>query len=195
MSTVVPLCLVGVTFLLAKLKKYWLAVGIVLMLTVYFGQKVTINSFRERRATTLKRQALNNFRQNETPWNYLAVMSFNEYFKQPDDNCYFGSILNAYFFEMLSNKNCHYLPITGATDFNLTREQLLNLDQSNALLRQQYVELVNQGKKVYVSPYYGSASGQWADHYQQLLKLFNIVEVNHGCLGSCNIYQLTKVKK
>ena len=195
MSTVVPLFLVGATFLLAKLKKYWLAVGIVLLVTVYFGQKVTINSFRERRATTLKRQVMNNFRQNETPWNYLAVMSFNKYFELPDGNCYFGSILNAYFFEMLSNKNCHYLPITGATDFNLTREQLLDLDMTNAVLRQHYVDLVNQGKKVYVSPFYGSASGQWVDHYQQLLKLFNIVEVNQGCLGSCNIYQLTKVKK
>jgi hypothetical protein len=190
MSTVVPIFLFGIGYLLEQINNKWMLVVVGCMVVFYLGQRITINGFTERRATTLKRQIMNNFRENEIPWNYVAIQEFNKFFSKKDTDCYFGSILNAYFFQLLSNNNCHYLPITNSADFNLTKEQLKNLEKSNEELRQKYINLVNEGKKVYVSPYYGSASVLWENDYQKLVNNFNLTEVDDGCQGSCKIYKL-----
>jgi len=79
-STVIPLYILLSGVVLDKLKyNFW----VVIFLGTYFLSRGTVNGFYERKATSLKRQILNNQREeNEVPWNYVAINKFNNYFTE-----------------------------------------------------------------------------------------------------------------
>jgi hypothetical protein len=165
------------------------------MVGFYFLGKVNINGFYERRLTTLKRQAMNNFRENELPWNYLAVQEYNQFFRTKDENCYLGSLLNYYYFHLVFNKNCNYLPISEQQDFGSGGMIMDNIKRQSPNLIDYYVGLVKSGKTVYISNYYGSANSGWEADYQKIMNIFNVKKETNGCLGNCSIYKLVEVKR
>jgi len=188
-STVIPLFILFAGIILDKLKySFW----IILFLAVYFLMRGTVNNFYERKATSLKRQILNNqLEKNETPWSYRAVQNFNEYFKDKK-NVYLGTVTNPFYLMYFKSENYSFLPMSLNQEFSGVDknfiEKYFEKDKTPAEL---YKNLLMEGKELYVTNYYLTYyHGNLNDDFYNLEKLFRFTQVKDGCLGECKIYKL-----
>jgi len=188
-STVIPLFILFAGIILDKLKySFW----VILFLAVYFLNRGTVNNFYERKATSLKRQILNNqLEENEVPWSYHAVQSFNEYFKDKK-NVYLATVTNPFYIMYFKSENYNFLPISLYQEFSGPGkgfiEKYFEKDKTPAEL---YKNLLMQGKEVYVTNYYLTYyHGNLDRDFYELEKIFRFTQVKDGCLGECKIYKL-----
>lgn len=188
-STVIPLFMLGAGVILDKLNKN---IYLILFLGVYFLTRGTVNGFYERKATSLKRQILNNrLEENEIPWTWVAVQSFNEYFKDKTD-VYLGTATNPFYINYFGNGNYKFVPLSPRQEFSgLGKGFIDKYFEGNDSLVDIYQKLLDKGKEVYVTNYYltyyhGGLDGD----YFELEKNFRFEQVGDGCLGECKIYKL-----
>lgn len=197
-SVVVPLFLVFSGLVAELFSKFKLGVPTVLLIILgYLLVKVNINGFYERKVTTLKRQVLNNqLEANEVPWNYVAVQNFNHFFETKDDNKYFGSLLNEFYFQYFGNGNFNYLPLSHAQEFGLGKSFLKQVYGFDGDTPEFVEKLLIDKKEVYVSNYYLIGSpASYKESYKKLENKFAFKEVSDGCMGLCKIYQVELRKK
>lgn len=188
-STVIPLFMLGAGVILDKLNKN---IYLILFLGVYFLIRGTVNGFYERKATSLKRQILNNrLEENEIPWSYIAVQNFNGYFKDKTD-VYLGTVTNPFYINYFGSGNYKFIPLSPRQEFSgvgkgFIDEYFKNTDSLVGVYR----GLLNAGKEVYITNYYltyyhGGLDGD----YKSLENNFKFSQVFDGCLGECKIYKL-----
>lgn len=188
-STVIPIFIIfaGVIPSVLPKKVSWLIV--VVMLGLYLGVKVNVNGFYERKATTLKRQVMNNrLRDFDTAWKYRAVQDINEAFKTKQE-VYLATYIQPFYLWYFADKNINYLPISRRQDFSerFYDQQVISLDIEIA----NYIQkLLMDGKEVYISDYNSKAVKVWEEDYEKLVKNFKVTEVRRGCYDWCNIYKL-----
>lgn len=130
---------------------------------------------------TFKKQIGLNLRHSESPWNYSAIKNFNDYFKGKSENTYLGTVLPVFYVDYFKNDNYQYLAITSNQDFF---EHEKNLSKK-------YADLLRTGNRVYVTNAYLNNLAIWKKDYVNLTQAFHTKLVKEGCLGSCNIYQLS----
>jgi len=188
-STVIPLFILFSGIIFNELKFNFL-MGIFLI--IYFLSRGTVNGFYERKATSLKRQILNNqLEENETPWNYKAIENFNDYFKDKKD-VYLGTILNPFYIMFFGNGNYQFLPLSLRQEFsdvgkNFTGQYV----EKDKTLVDLYKRILSEGKELYVTNYYLTYyKGSLDAEYYNLEKVFKFTQVKDGCLGECKIYKL-----
>ena len=187
-STVIPLFLLFSGIILKQLKS---SIWVFLFLAIYFLPKVTVNGFYERKATTLKRQIFNNrLENNEVPWNYMAISSFNKFFDKKNEDVYFGSLLPPFYFYYFSNNNYQYLPISERQEFGGGRDYLNKVYQKDGNLLSYYERLLESGKHIYISNYYFQNNRYWVEDYKKLETKFVFSEMNNDCMGLCRIYEV-----
>jgi len=192
-STVIPLYILLSGVVLDKLKyNFW----VVVFLGIYFLTKDTVNGFYERKATSLKRQILNNqLEENEVPWNYRATESFNDYFMDKKD-VYLGTILNPFYIMFFGNGNYKFLPLSLNQEFSGPGKGFIDkyLEKDKTIVNL-YKRILLEGNELYVTNYYltyykGNLDGQ----YYSLEKIFRFTQVKDGCLGECKLYKLELMK-
>lgn len=194
LSTVVPLFLLFSGIILARFKS---PVWIFLFLGMYFLTKGTVNGFYERKATSLKRQILNNqLEENEVPWNYRAVSSINDYLKDKKD-VYLGTLINPFYIMFFGNGNYKFLPLSNRQEFAGVGKGFIDkyFEKDKSLI-DLYKNLLMQGKEIYVTNYYLTYyKGSLDSDYYSFEKVFKFTQVKDGCLGECKIYKLDLLKK
>lgn len=191
-STLVPLVILLAGTIFAKLGKL-AGVGVLLVLLIFLGSRLTINGFYERKVTTLRRQIMNNMRvDNEVPWNYGAVISFNQYFKVKDKDVYLATLLPAFYVNYFSNHNYALLPVSETQEFSGVGKGLIEqYYQGDGSLIKLYERLIVEGKTVYISNYYlANHRSDWDADYATIEKHFALAQVADGCMGLCKIYRL-----
>ncbi len=152
-----------------------------------FGQRGN-----ERPIITFKKQIGLNFRHEETPWNYLAVQQFNTFFNQSQyQDAYLGTVLPPFYVDFYSNHRYKYLPLVTGQDFFPEKEGLLNQMKIGNNIALYYTDLLKKNHQVFVSNYYLNNLRGWQIEFDNLLKQFDVRLMKEGCLGSCNIYQLS----
>ncbi len=188
-STVIPLYILFSGIVLSRLKYKFL---VLVFLGVYFLTRGTVNGFYERKATSLKRQILNNQREeNEIPWNHRAIENFNDYFKDKKD-VYLGTILNPFYIMFFGNGNYNFLPLSPNQEFSGPGkgfiEKYLEKDKTIVDL---YKRILTEGSELYVTNYYLTYyKGGLDAQYYGLEKAFKFTQVKDGCLGECKLYKL-----
>jgi len=189
-----PLIIIGLSFILDylyKLTNIKIVFGCILLITLSyllvpgFGQKD-----KEMALITFKKQVGLNFKHQETPWNYLAVKSFNLFFEKKENwDSYLGTFLPPFFINFYSNGHYKLLPLTLNQDFYSGKaglgQQMKIIDTHSY-----YTNLLKNNKKVFVSNFYANNLSQWQTDFNNLLNQFEAVLVKKDCLGSCNIYSL-----
>lgn len=190
-----PLIIIGLSFVLDyfyRLTNIKIALTCLLLITLgYFFMPGFGQKNKEAALITFKKQIGLNFKHRETPWNYLAVESFNQFFEKKENrNSYLGTFLPPFFIKFYSNSYYQLLPLTLNQDFYYGKgslgEQMKIVDISSY-----YTNLLKNNKKVFVSNFYVNNLSQWRIDLDNLLSKFKAVLVKKGCLGSCNIYSLT----
>jgi hypothetical protein len=188
-STVIPIFIIFAGVIPAVLPKKLSWLVILIMMGLYLGVKVNINGFYERKVTTLKRQVMNNRLQDfDTAWKYRAVQDINETLKDKE-NVYLGTYIQPFYLWFFADKNYNYLPISRRQDFSdrFYDQQVIPLEYSIA---DYYKKLLSEDREVYISSYNAKAVKIWEEDYENLLKNFEVTEVNRGCFDWCNIYKL-----
>jgi len=188
-STVIPLFLLFSGIILNELKY---SLFVILFLGMYFLTKGTVNGFYERKATSLKRQALNNrLEENEVPWNYKAIESINDYFKDKK-GVYLGTLINPFYVMFFGNGNYNFLPLSKSQEFSgLGKGFIDKYFEKDKTVVDLYKDLLIQGKELYVTNYYLTYyKGNLDGDYYSLEKVFKFTQVKEGCLGECKIYKL-----
>lgn len=146
---------------------------------------------------SLKKQAGLNLKYKEDPWNYLAIMEFNKYFKDEGRRKYLATFLPPFYINYFYNGNYNYLPLSKNQEFSSGSKDFVNKLYSGDL-KDFFKKLLENGDEVYFSNYYVSNNADlWGKDLDDLKSNFTFEQVSEGCLGSCNIYKLDsyKVKK
>ncbi len=144
----------------------------------------------ERTIITLKKQVGINFKHAEQPWNYNAIIVFNEYFagKNQDKKPYIATFLPPYFVSYFANGNYNYLPVSMGQEFFGEKKHPSKTYLTS--LTAYYKELLENGEEIYISPYYQSNLRSWEKDYADLTAQFKLELVKSGCFDACNIYRL-----
>lgn len=172
----------------AGLKLRWHFVLITIIMLFYFclpGAKIG-----EPNIITLRTQAVLNLKYAETPWNYLAVANFNQYFKNRPGS-YLLTYLPPFYIDLYRTANYHFLPASQVQNFVNGPEGWLK-KKGISQLTDHYDRLLRAGERVYISNSYVNNLGSWVLEYEQLKKWYNFNLVHKGCLESCNIYRITR---
>ena len=146
----------------------------------------------ERLLISLKKQIGINFKHAEQPWNYNAVLVFNEYFDTSNtgiEKPYMATFLPPYFVNYFANGNYNYLPISMNQEF--FGEKKGSSQTYTTSLANFYKDLLKDGKTIFISPYYQSNLRQWEADYARLTSEFTLELVHEGCFDTCNIYKVT----
>lgn len=143
--------------------------------------------------TRLKYQAVLNLKYAETPWNYLSVQNFNNFFKDSSSNNILITAMNPYYIDFYISKNpspnYKLLPLSTEQEFSGIREI--------AWGEEDYTDFINIYKKYLNSNYNLYATNAGLGNEPYLHRDFNLIKenfelekVNEGCLDTCNIYRL-----
>lgn len=197
-SVVIPLYIIFIGMIPELLSKIKLGVlSVVIIALMYLGLRQNINNFPDRKITSLKRQIMDNQREeNEIPWNYMAIENYNIFFKTKDENVYLGTLLPPFNFMFFGNGNYKYLPITEKQELADSRGLSSQMYRESGSVLNYYEYLLKSGKKVYVSNYFlDNNPGVWAAELKELEDKFAFTQVADGCMGICKIYKVDLRKK
>ncbi|HYD35089.1 MAG TPA: glycosyltransferase [Vitreimonas sp.] len=190
---VVPIMILFTATTIKKILGYrwgWLAV-LVLVSSFLVVPGLGLRS-SEMELITIKKQIGLNFKYQETPWNYLAVKKWQEYLvtqpRSAEQQLYVGTFLPPYYVHVLGLNEAQALPITLQQEF-MTAE-LLTTHQVPSV-KDLYATLLQQGHRVFVSEYYANNLQAWPLEYKTLTSAFQLTKVHTGCLGACDLYELS----
>ena len=140
---------------------------------------------------TYKKQIGLNFKHREVPWNYIAILKFNDFFeKEGGEDVYLGTFLPPFYIHLYSNGRYKHLPITMGQEFFAGTGGLAQAQKIQGI-PDYYEKQLKQGKKVYFSNYYVAHSREaWQMEIDALFTKFNVKQVATGCLGGCNIFEV-----
>jgi len=146
----------------------------------------------ERVIITLKKQIGLNLRHTEDPWNYRAVLEFNNFFKENEkEKPYLGTFLPPFYVDYFTNQNYTYIPLSKTQEFSSGRDDLLDKLYQGDLF-EHYLRLLSEGKMVYISNAYITNVAGWRNEFEKFNEKFQIKLVKRGCFDTCNIYRLER---
>lgn len=141
----------------------------------------------------IKYQAALNLRHAETPWNYLSVRNFNEFFSADNNFPEKPVLITAmppYYIDFLSNSDYKLLPLSTEQEFSNSRNIVWGEEDYRDFLKI-YEKYLKANRKVYVT---NAGLGNHAFLYRDYNKIkdsFNVKLVKEGCLNTCDIYELS----
>ncbi|MDD2482664.1 MAG: hypothetical protein PHE32_02305 [Candidatus Shapirobacteria bacterium] len=192
---VLPLLILLIGIFLDKLgsriskKKFFVLVFLIAGVYLLSSQYSDKNEFL---IVSLKKQIGLNFRHKEDPWNYLAIQSFNGYFKEKKENVYLATFLPPFYINYFMNENYKFLPIFLGQEFS---DNYLKRVYKSDLIGE-YKKLLEQNNELYFSNYYVNNSfDSWNMELEKIKTNFEVKKVSDGCLGSCNIYRINLKNK
>lgn len=192
-SVVIPLYIIFIGMIPEFLSKVKLGVvSVVVIGLLYLGIRQNINNFPDRKITSIKRQVMDNQREeNEVPWNYIAIENFNKFFEKEDENVYLGTLLPVFNYMYFGNGHYKYLPISSKQEFGEGRGLLVQMYGKYANLMDYYEYLLRSGKKVYVTNYFMENNpGLWPIEFKKIEDKFALRQLADGCMGICKIYEV-----
>lgn len=185
-NLVYPLLLIPIGFVIEKINNKKLLIIFLIIFGIWNLGLVSIKSDFEPRIITLKKQVGLNFRHAEQPWNYLAVKSFNNYFKDKKENVYLATFLPVFYVDYFKNENYKYLPISKTKAFYGYFDRVCPTGINDC-----YQKILDQSGEIYISNYYLSSEPTiWAQEWDKINKDFTLTKVDDGYLGECKIYKL-----
>jgi hypothetical protein len=143
----------------------------------------------------LRYQVTLNLRHAETPWNYLSVKNFNEFFSgSPQGSSpVLVTAMPPYYVDFLAEGNYKLLPLSTEQEFSNSREIVWGEEDYSDFIKI-YGKYLSEGKKVFVT---NAGLGNHAFLYRDYNKIkdnFDLKLVKEGCLNTCNIYELSLKK-
>lgn len=138
----------------------------------------------------LKLQALLNLKYAETPWNYLAVKNFNQYFSDTKDvKSVLITAMPPYYIDFFSESRYKLLPLSTEQEFS-NNLKLVWGDEDYQNFIELYKKYLNDGFNVYVTN--AALGNQTYLHrdFELIKQNFDLLKVNVGCVETCNIYKL-----
>ncbi len=143
----------------------------------------------------IKNQIVLNLKYAETPWYFITVKNYNEYFdgskisdsKKP----ILISALAPYYVDFFSNNNYRLLPLSRYQEFPSIREIVWGKNDYSDLIKL-YQKYLDNHEQVYVSNYGLGNEQMLHDDFNKIEKNFKLTKVKTGCFEACNIYHLEK---
>lgn len=141
----------------------------------------------------LKYQIALNLKHTETPWYYMSVKNFNNYFKSSQNNSSEKPILitalQPFYIDFFSNSNYKLLPLSKDQEFIRRAETVWGSDDYSDLIAL-YKKYLSEEREVYVTNAALGNEGYLHNGFNSVKENFTLEEVNKGCFDTCNIYQL-----
>ena len=140
-----------------------------------------------------KKQIMLNLRYAETPWYYISVKKFNEFFTP--DKVVNGkkpiliSALVPYFVDFYSNGNYSLLPLSPEQEFRSAREMIWGPNDYSDLPKL-YRKYLADGRSAYVERYGVGNEDYLYNDFKIVEENFKLTEVATGCYQLCNIYKV-----
>jgi hypothetical protein len=142
--------------------------------------------------TTLKKQIMLNIKYTATPWNYIAVSSWNKVSAINQEKVYIGTFLPHFYTRFYAPDTVHYLPLTLDQEFFWRKKNHL-ATQYHIYddLMTHYKKLIVSGASVYITDAYVSNSAHWGNIFKKYHDTFHMKKVSSDCLDTCSLYQLS----
>lgn len=142
----------------------------------------------------LKYQIALNLKHSETPWHYMSVKNFNNYFQtgsiDPYDKPMLITALQPFYIDFFSNSNYTLLPLSNSQEFYRRAETVWGPNDYSDFITL-YTKYLKGGREVYVSNAALGNGGFLYNGFNAIKDNFILEEVKNGCFDSCNIYKLT----
>lgn len=170
----------------SKEKKKFFYLFLILLLVFY----ASANFYR------LKYQAVLNLKYAETPWHYLSVKTFNEFFENHKNDPVkpiLITALNPYYIDFFSNQKYSLLPLSKEQEFFRRAESVWGQNDYSDLVGL-YQKYLNEGKALYITNAALGNEGYLHNGFNLIKANFTVEEVNKGCHDTCNIYRVTLKK-
>jgi hypothetical protein len=143
----------------------------------------------------IKNQIVLNLKYAETPWYYITVKNYNEYFDSAkiseNKKPILISALAPYYVDFFSNKNFTLLPLSRNQEFPSIREIVWGPNDYSDLIKL-YFKYLDGGYAIYVSNYGLGNEQPLHDDFDKIGQNFDLKKVKSGCFEACNIYKVEK---
>lgn len=191
----VVLLFFGITIYSIYLKRGLLiAIFLMLILTLSY-LFLPSQAFKESDINLInfKKQIGLNLRHREVPWNYEAVKVFNEFTKDKKrEQTYIATFLPPAFIELFSSGNYQTLPISSWQEFYYLEPRLLSEVVGGDDVAGGYRAILAKDGRIYITSYYmNNVASSWPKQFSDLTDNFKMKKVFDGCLGACDIYELS----
>lgn len=142
----------------------------------------------------LKYQIALNLRHSETPWNYMSVKNFNNYFQTLPSGTKGKPILitalQPFYIDFFSNSNYKLLPLSKGQEFFNRAETVWSPNDYSDLITL-YRKYLKEGKEMFVTNAALGNQGYLHNDFSLIKDNFLVDEVKKGCFDTCNIYKIS----
>lgn len=145
----------------------------------------------------LKYQIALNLKHAETPWYYMSVKNFNNYFQalpfETLDKPILITALQPFYIDFFSNSNYKLLPLSKGQEFFNRAETVWGPNDYSNLLSL-YSKYLQEGKEIFVTNAALGNEGYLYNSFNSIKDNFILNEVKKGCFDTCNIYKISPKK-
>lgn len=142
----------------------------------------------------LKYQIALNLKHSETPWHYMSVKNFNDYFQtpptEPKDKPILITALQPFYIDFFSNSNYQLLPLSGGQEFIKRAETVWGPNDYSDLVKL-YKKYLLKGRTLYITNAALGSEGFLYSSFNSIKEAFFLEEVKKGCFETCNIYKIS----
>lgn len=146
-------------------------------------------------AIRIKNQIVLNLKYAETPWYFVTVRNYNEYFDSSkisgEKKPILISALPPYYVDFFSNKNFKLLPLSRHQEFPSLRETVWGPNDYTDLIKL-YEKYLNAGYILYVSNYGLGNEQILHEDFDKIKQNFDLKKETTGCFEACNIFKVEK---
>lgn len=141
----------------------------------------------------IKYQIALNLRHAETPWYYMTVKNFNNYFQElpgtAQNKPVLVTALQPFYIDFFGNSNYNLLPLSKGQEFMRQVEDVWGPNDYSDLTVL-YKKFLKEGRTLYVSNAALGNEGYLHSSFNKLSDSFLLDKVQDGCYETCNIYRL-----
>lgn len=141
----------------------------------------------------IKYQTVLNLKYAETPWNYISVKTFNEFFGNrnftPDKKPVLITALQPFYIDIFSNGKFKLLPLAKDQEFTNNSTIVWGEEDYSDFIGI-YRKYLRDNREVFVTNASLGNEGYLYLGYDRIKDNFNLELVHKGCLDTCNIYKL-----
>lgn len=143
----------------------------------------------------IKYQIVLNLKYAETPWNYLAVKTFNQFFENKsvidERKPILVTALQPFYIDYFSNKKYKLLPLSKDQEFTNNSATVWGDEEYSDFIKI-YQKYLDEDRELFVTNASLGNEGYLYLGYNLIKDNFNLELVHSGCLDTCNIYKLNQ---
>lgn len=124
-----------------------------------------------------------------TPWQYESVKEFNNFFADHE-----GTLITAlppYLIALFQDTRYQLLPLSPAQEYIAKQRYIWGSQVNYDDLLGGYESQLEQGESLFITNAYITHQQKVVTDFETYKQRFNLQLVKEGCLGACNIYQLS----